>query len=177
MDNKNTFKLLSEIIKKCDLKVVLIGGFAVNQYKVSRHTADVDFLITQENFNKIYSELKTAGFEEYIKQNVFISLRDINKNFWDIDFMLIEENTLEKIYTQGKLIDIAGYSFTVPSIKHLIALKLHSVKYNQEEREFKDIPDVADLIKLNRDLLSESDIKELCNEYGPEDIFEKIWKS
>jgi len=34
----------------------LIGGFAVNYYKVARYTADVDFLIAEEDFEKVSNE-------------------------------------------------------------------------------------------------------------------------
>lgn len=44
--DKTIFHLISEIFKKNNVNSVLIGGFAVNYYKVTRQTADIDFLIT-----------------------------------------------------------------------------------------------------------------------------------
>jgi hypothetical protein len=38
------FHLISAVSKKTGVFCILIGGFAVNYYKVTRQTADVDFL-------------------------------------------------------------------------------------------------------------------------------------
>lgn len=43
----SVFNTLANIFKECKVKSVLIGGYAVNAHKVSRHTVDVDFLITR----------------------------------------------------------------------------------------------------------------------------------
>lgn len=42
------FHLISYILQKAGVGVVLIGGFAVNHYKVTRQTVDIDFLCTKE---------------------------------------------------------------------------------------------------------------------------------
>jgi hypothetical protein len=171
------FQLLSEIVKKHDAKIVLIGGFAVNEYSVSRHTADVDFLITQNDFRKIHEPLKKAGYTEFILQETFINLRDKNKQLMDIDFMFIDEKTLTEIIEQGKITRIKEYPFVLPSLNHLLALKLHSVKYNQEIRESRDIPDILELLRVHRKEITESDFKQLCDKYGPPGIFDKLWKN
>ena len=62
MSYPTVFHLISELSNKSGVSCVLIGGFAVNYYKVSRQTADVDFLITREDFDKISKELEKAGF-------------------------------------------------------------------------------------------------------------------
>ena len=50
MEHQNVFQLISTICEETGVSCVLIGGFAVNHYKVTRQTADVDFLITEEDF-------------------------------------------------------------------------------------------------------------------------------
>ena len=53
MKYPTVFHLISTVVDKADVHCVLIGGFAVNYYKVTRQTADVDFLITENDFKKI----------------------------------------------------------------------------------------------------------------------------
>jgi hypothetical protein len=52
MKYSTIFHLIADIFKKTQVSCVLIGGFAVNYYKATRHTADVDFLVTEEDFAK-----------------------------------------------------------------------------------------------------------------------------
>src|SRR3989338_4225588 len=67
------FHLISAITNKEGVRCVLIGGFAVNYYKVTRQTIDVDFLTTKEDFNKISDLLKKAGFELGYSKETFIA--------------------------------------------------------------------------------------------------------
>ena len=55
------FHLISTIFVKQNISCILIGGFAVNYYKVTRQTADVDFLITRNDYEKILDLLKKEG--------------------------------------------------------------------------------------------------------------------
>ena len=44
MNERSIFHLISDVTHKEGVPCVLIGGFAVNFHKVTRQTADVDFL-------------------------------------------------------------------------------------------------------------------------------------
>ena len=43
MSERSVFHLISDFTHEQCVPCVLIGGFAVNHYRVSRQTADVDF--------------------------------------------------------------------------------------------------------------------------------------
>ncbi|MFH1259854.1 MAG: nucleotidyl transferase AbiEii/AbiGii toxin family protein [Elusimicrobiota bacterium] len=161
------FHLISEISKKEGITCVLIGGFAVNHYNVTRLTADIDFLTTENDFKKISQLLKKAGYSTKYRQEFFTQLESASGNFLtDIDFMFVNNETLSGIVKDSKKIKIAGLDFLVPSIKHLLALKLHSLKNNFNFRENKDIPDIIDLIKSNNIKFQGNEFEELCLKYG-----------
>ena len=61
---KTAFHLISTISKKNNVCCVLIGGFAVNYYNVTRQTADIDFLITETDYKKILPYLIKAGYKQ-----------------------------------------------------------------------------------------------------------------
>ena len=56
----------------------------------------------------------------------------------------------------------------------LIALKLHSLKYNPKIRENKDIPDIINLVRINKIDSKSKKFRELCLRYGTEKIYHKI---
>ena len=169
------FHLISAVADTEGISCVLIGGFAVNYYKVTRSTADVDFLITKKDFNKILVFLKKAGYKEDYTQKVFTRLKSENRAYlMDVDFMFVDKETLTGVVKEGKKVSIAGQEFVVPSLDHLIALKLHSLKHNLKIRESKDLSDIIDLIRINKIDFKGKEFKELCLKYGTEQIYHKI---
>jgi len=168
------FHLLSGIFAKNNISCVLIGGFAVNYYKVSRQTADVDFLITKEDFEKISGLLEEKGFKKDYEQDVFARLLGTGPYLMDVDFMFVDKDTLNKIINAGKEISIANQKFIVPGLNHLIALKLHAIRYNPKIREYKDLPDIIQLIRINGLNVKDVEFKNLCLKYGTEELYNKI---
>lgn len=171
------FHFISTVFKKTEVRGILIGGFAVNYYKVSRQTADIDFLITKDDFGKILSLLQEEGYNQDYTQEVFARLTTHKSYLMDLDFMFVEKDTLDKIIKDAKEVDIAGQKFIVPSLNHLIALKLHAIKYNPKIRQYKDLPDIIDLIRINRVNVRANEFKELCLKYGTEEAYNKILSS
>lgn len=178
MNYQNAFHLLSDVSKKTGVSWVLIGGFAVNYYKYTRQTVDVDVLITKQDFQKILDLLEAVGYKMDYSQEVFARLTtNQSPLLMDIDFMFVDEGTLTKIIKDSQKLSIAGYEFRVPSLEHLIALKLHAVKYNPKLRLAKDIPDIINLIRINKIDAKSEKFKELCLKYATEEIYQKILDS
>lgn len=174
MKHKTVFHLVSSIFKKAGVCPVLIGGFAVNSYNVTRQTIDIDFQITKEDFGKIHPLLQDEGYVKYEEGNVFVRLKNTNLPLMDIDFMLLDKKTLDEIIKQGKQISIAGIDFIIPSLSHLIALKLHSLKHSKRKREYKDLLDIFDLIRNNKINARTLEFKDLCLKYGTNELYNRI---
>jgi hypothetical protein len=174
MKTQSVFHLISKLTEKEGIACILIGGFAVNYYKVARQTADVDFLITRENFERIFPELQRAGYKKGLGQENFVQLKSAQAALMDVDFMFVDQETLEKILKESRKIKIAKQDFFVPSLDHLIALKLHSIKHNPKIRLTRDLPDVINLIRINEVDIKNSAFRELCLKYGTEEIYQRI---
>ncbi len=174
MSYPTVFHLISHLSNKLGVSCVLIGGFAVNYYKVTRQTADVDFLITKEDFDKISNELKKLGFVPARIEEVFARFKGNKHYLMDIDFMFVDKETLDKVIKDGKEISIAKQKFIVPSLDTLIALKLHAIKHNLKLREYKDLPDIINLIRTNKVNYKSKEFRELCLKYGTEELYKKI---
>ena len=168
------FHLISSVCSSKNISLCLIGGFAVNYYKVTRQTTDVDFLITKNDYDKILSLLEEEGFKQDYAKEVFARLTAEKLYLMDLDFMFVDKETLDKITREGNQISIAGRKFIVPCLFHLIALKLHAIKYNPKIREYKDLSDIIELIKINKIDTRSNKFKNLCLKYGTEGLYHKI---
>src|SRR5664279_3352162 len=136
------FKVLASIFKKHAVQVVLVGGYAVISYKIQRSTSDIDFMVSNDDYKKIESDMFDLGYSIFNKTDAFVQLRGNKTGLRDIDFLLGDGPTVQGLLSNGRNVVIAGESFIVPSPLHLIAMKLHSLAGNSY-RELKDFPDIV----------------------------------
>jgi len=169
--NQSAFTLLAATFKNTGSIGVLIGGYAVNAHKVTRHTVDIDFLVTKETFNKIFPELELQGYSIVNEHEVFVQIAGMGLR--DIDFMFSDESTIRKIFDTGNRIRIAGEFFVTPNLENLIALKLHSIKWNPH-RELVDMPDIVLLMQANGMDIDNPGIRSVFEKYGTPELLEKI---
>lgn len=176
MDYAKAFHLVAGASKKAAVPCVLIGGFAINFYKVTRNTLDIDFLITEGDLAKVKDALCAAGYAEEFATNV--AVRFSNKtDALDIDFMIVDDLTRKKIIKDGKSAEIVGEKLIIPSIYHLIALKLHAIKNNKKSRVWKDLPDIIRLIEMNNIDCKDKAFKDICLKYGDDETYQIILKN
>ncbi len=174
MKHKNIFHLIAHILEKEKVSCVLIGGFAVNHYKVSRQTADIDILTTQESYEKVLPRFKEEGYRVKYHEKIFARLTNQRYPLMDVDFLFVDARTLLTMVKEGTKVDVGGKKFVVPSLNHLIALKLHFLKQNSSMREFKDLMDILQLVKMNDVNIKAKGFRHICTTYGSEAIYRKI---
>lgn len=75
MKYKNLFNLLSNVLGQAKIPFVLIGGFAVNFYKFSRTTGDVDLMMTETNFDRAWPLLEKAECQLMVRTPLFATLK------------------------------------------------------------------------------------------------------
>ena len=119
-------------------------------------------------------EAEKAGYRQTDSQENFAYLKSDRLSLLDVDFMFVDRETLLKIMEEGERFKIAGQTFTVPSLYHLIALKLHSMKSNPKVRLTVDFPDIINLIRINKVNVKDNKFKELCLQYGSAEMYKKI---
>ncbi len=173
-DNRSVFHLISDITKEEGVPCILIGGYAVNFYRYSRHTGDIDLLITRENYDKISKAFKIAGYKESNISEAFVNLESTRISLMKVDCVFVDQETIDQIVSQSQELVIAKQKFLVPSLLHLIALKLHAIKNNFKLRLFKDLPDIVSLVRINNVDVKDENFKKLCLKYGTEDIYQRI---
>lgn len=183
MKYENIFHLLSEILKETGVSSLVIGGFAVNHYHFSRTTGDIDLLMTEGNFEQIWPRLEKTGCKQVFRNKLFVTLQSEVPPPMAIDIGFVDSETFLKMVKEQEKTEIAGYPFTVLSLNHLIAMKLHAIKNNPEGRERWDLRDILELIKANRVDIKDPHFRDSCVKYGSEEIYKKIlqgsgkWKS
>ncbi|WP_297515282.1 nucleotidyltransferase [Flavobacterium sp.] len=140
--------------KRNGVRMLMVGGGAVNFHGYQRHSADVDFWIetTPENFNRLVIVFQELGYEiDAFPQSVLDGNQNISIKFSpeDLDLELITRfsvnKTFEEAYQSSELVVVNQNEFlqwNVLSLDDLITSKLKAGRP-------KDLLDVHQLRQLN----------------------------
>lgn len=168
------FGIVAQACKEAASSVILIGGQAVGIRGYQRVTLDVDFMITEADYEKLKPAICAAGYREEVRTNVVAKLRAESEGLLDIDFMFVEAETFRGIQKESRAETFQDTQFLVPKVEHLIALKLHAIKQQPLVRELRDLNDIVELIKANRLNPSSESFKSLCLKFGTPELYKKI---
>lgn len=178
MELSQVVRLVSEAFGKAQVPFLLVGGFAVNYYKFSRRTIDIDFLTTEEGYEKARSFLEKGGYKEFRRTPLVVRLRKDEAGSIDVDILFVDKKTLDGLLREAGETELLGIRLKTPSLNHLIAMKLHAIKQDQEEnREFRDLRDIIEMVKINHVDVRTSDFRNLCLKFGTEEIYQMILKA
>jgi predicted nucleotidyltransferase len=171
------FATIHEESGRRKLRFLVIGGLAVNHFGFSRDTGDLDFFVSQNDRAGWMKMLSDFGYTNYQDGGNFIQYSPPEQNAWPVDLMLVQEKTFAPIFDASQDADLFGVKTRVPSLEHLIALKLHALKNTRMRRFLKDFLDVENLIRINRLDIKSGNIRELFVKYGTMELYEKISRS
>jgi hypothetical protein len=150
--------------------VLVIGGQALPAYGVVRQTVDLDCLVADEDLERLDALLRQGGFRVEERTAIFSRYRHPDPLEGDVDLLAVDRETMDAMYGRGRELRLDAISLRVPSLPHLIALKLHAAR-NDPRRFLRDLADIADLRRANPDLVSTDELRGLCERYGPPGSF------
>ena len=164
------FQTIESEARKRELEFLIIDGLAVNFHGYSRDTADLDILIPQEAREQWLSLLAELGYSVYQDKGAFVQFSPPSEGAWPVDLMMVREPTFRPIFDHGKEVDMYGARVLIPTLEHLLALKLHALKHTRARRFLKDFLDVENLVKINKVDLRSNNVRQMFLKYGTAQI-------
>lgn len=148
---KNIDKFI-QLANKYKVKMLLVGGGAVNFHGYQRHSADVDFWIevTDENLNKLLKVFNDMGYElksfpdkvKQKEQNISIKFSPV-----DLDLELITNFSVNKsfndAYQDSEIAEVKGEQFLKWNVLNFDDLITSKIKSGRP----KDLLDIQELQK------------------------------
>ncbi len=157
-----------------DLDFIVCGGYAVNAYQVIRKTGDLDLVVRARDAPSWKELLTTSGYTVYHETAGFVQLDPVAKTSWPIDLMLVDDRTFGRMRAEAQRFRFAGTECWIPSIRHLIAMKLHALKQTGGRRLRKDAIDIVELAERNGIDLRGEDFRQQCERFADHAIYDKI---
>ena len=135
-------RILTERGRDREISFVLVGGHALNAYGVARQTGDVDIAVRHADREVWRAILTSLGYRLFHDHPSFMQFSAPSPDAWPVDLILVDEETFNGLYRDGREVELGAARVIVPSVDHLLALKLHVLKQRQPEREMKDLDDI-----------------------------------
>lgn len=166
----------AEVLKACveqsKLPFLVIGGFAVIAHRYQRTTMDLDLMIRRRQAAQWTDTLKRIGYELDYAHQTFARYR--SSQGIDLDVMYVSDETFDGMFTAAMPTDFQGVSVKVPSLEHLLALKLHVSKQELRHRRLYDWDDIVNLVVQNGIDLREPRWRAVFEKYGTLELYEKV---
>jgi predicted nucleotidyltransferase len=167
-------EILSRARLEPERSFLVIGGYAVNAHGYSRQTMDLDLLIPKDQQHFWKQLVLESGYVVHGSKESFLQFVPVEQEQLPVDFMLVNEPTFSGMYAEAMTASLGGVEVKIPSLRHLIALKLHVLKQGLPHRELRDLYDVFQLVNLNKIDVRSDDFKKLCERYGNSKLYETI---
>ena len=153
--------------------LLVVGGHALTAYGVVRQTIDVDCLIAADDTNALAQILKGNGYREMGRTENAVRYANSAPELPDVDVLLVDGATFEKLFAESNILRRGQHAFRVPSLRHLIALKLHAIR-NDARREARDFADIAELLRANPGKISRQELKQIAQQFAPAEFETKL---
>lgn len=127
--------------EEAGLSSLVIGGNALIQYGVVRMTRDLDLLIPRREREAWVRLMKGLKYRLDHEAGSFLQYESTVELMPPVDLMMVDEATWEKLSAEKQVIEGGG---ALPSVKHLVALKLHAI--TQDASRTRDREDVLALL-------------------------------
>ncbi len=152
------------------LRFLIIGGYAVGAHGFARATFDVDFLVRSAERQVWNARLRDAGLKMFGETQAFAQF--VQQDGDGLDLMFVNDATFEQMWTGSVERDFGPVHARIPSLDHLIALKLHALKQALPHRTSKDAQDVEMLVRRNKIDLRNPHYEQLFLKYGTRELYE-----
>jgi hypothetical protein len=169
----NTPEIIAVCAERTQKPFLMIGGHAVIAHGHPRTTVDLDLLVCRTERQNWAEVLAAIGYEaEHVHEN-FEQYRSIKGDI-DLDLMFVNEATFEGMLNGSQEFNFGHVPVRIPSLQHLIALKLHVLKQGLEHRMQGDLDDVIQLVLANRVDLDQPEWNHVFERYGDHELYEKV---
>jgi hypothetical protein len=165
---------IQQMATAAGIKVIVIGGLAVCEHGYSRDTEDLDLLVCHDNRAQWDDIIRNAGYSLFSTRPTFSQWEPARESVARrLDVMYVNAATFEKMWAQSIERRLMTTQAHIPCLNHLLALKLHAVRY-APWRRLKDMTDLVYLIDANQIDVKTEGFRNLCLEFGTQEIYEQL---
>ena len=161
---------INQSAAEANLPFLVIGGNAVVAHGYPRQTQDVDVLVREIDRQAWNALMCSLRYRAHHVTRAFLMYAPPEATFPPVDFMLVDTATFDRLQAGADKVAMQSVEVLIPSLPHLIALKLHALRQGGESRRPVDLADIAELIRFNHVDLANPPYPEILQRYGTAEI-------
>lgn len=156
------------------LDFLVCGGHAVNAYQVIRKTGDLDLVVRERDVAAWRSRIEALGYAVFHEDGAFLQLSPPTATGWPIDLLVVDDGTFDAMRHAARPFTFGAVTCLIPSVEHLIAMKLHALRFSGESRMRKDGIDIVELAEANGIDLLGNHFRSLCERFADARVHERV---
>src|SRR3990167_3038166 len=157
---------LNSAAEKHGLNYLVIGGHAVTAHGYQRTTSDLDIAVCFDDLNIWMKIFEGWRYKAYRETEAFVQFSPPAITSWPVDAMIVDRDTFCKLLNASKEVDFGEGIARIPSVDHLIIMKLHALKHGLKHRELKDLMDLIQLFDSSSFELDSEEFRQVCEKYA-----------
>jgi len=157
------FAELTTALRKGEIPFLLVGGLSLLAHHVERATGDIDFFCDKKSQALIEKVMTEAGYSR-MHENLPLFIRYHQAGKRVVDFIFVNTDTFSQLEEAALASEISGVRVPVPSLNHLLAMKLFSL--SQQWTRGKDFGDILSLIHQNNVDVQSPEFEAICLKYA-----------
>lgn len=167
-------KILAEF-EKAKVRYALMGGFALGALGIPRATVDIDFLVLNEDMERVSRIMTDMGYRCVYESENVSQYASSEKIFGEVDFLHAFREASIGMLERAEDIKIFGKELTIKVVKpeDLIGLKVQAMA-NDETRCAVDLADIEALMSYYATKLDWPLIEEYFSIFGMSETAKKL---
>ncbi|MCE9615092.1 MAG: nucleotidyl transferase AbiEii/AbiGii toxin family protein [Lentisphaerae bacterium] len=170
---QSTPELVAACLARAGVDALVVGGLAMEAHGYGRQTYDVDCLMAAADVDAFERSLLGEGYARAPSGENFRRYAAPSVYQAPVDVLLVAADTFGNMLKDSLAWQFGSVTLRVPSLPHVIALKLHAIR-NNPAREARDLGDVSELLAANPGAIAEADLAALCAKHGPPGIGDRL---
>ena len=163
-DRSTEFARLVEALRAVGIPFLLVGGLALSAHHYERTTQDVDLFCPKALFARFDAVMKSLGYES-VHEPTELNVRYSQRGLAIVDFIFADEITFSQMEASARAVQVLGVSVRVPSLEHLLAMKLFAL---EQGKRLKDLGDISELVRANGLDVHGDVFEKLCLKFASE---------
>lgn len=176
MKLEHVLKMLMERFRAEGIDFALSGGLALSTLGVLRFTKDIDFIVNEEDKEKVETIMLELGYErQEFSTDEIVSYWSPLKVFGQVDFLLARRKYARAMMRNADLRPVFGGELQVNTVRpeDLIGLKVQAISNDPKNRYLIDKPDIQRLLKLHRDNMDMELVREYFRVFEKEELLDE----